>query len=200
MLTSKVFQKRKKEIFLNAKGEEKTRTHKEGLRGVLIAQVDPNDETKVLIGYSVCCKKDVFNFEFGKTLAMKRSEKMSTKKNVFWTMFSHEMIAKFNNAKRKYAAEKKIIYVEPNAVYIPSSIKHDMIEFCVRCFKYYKGKNLPEWSMNILKKHKPEILNIQKEAGDPSFLTKRIEHYTVADMICNPDDFNVNEEVIKKEK
>lgn len=103
---------------------------------------------EIIIGYSLCHKNlDKFDYVkdqnglkkikgFGLNMSMMRAKK--------WKEFSTTFICSAPQPKD----EERI----PDCVYIPQSIAKDLRQFILRCSKYYKEKNMPQWAKNYISK------------------------------------------------
>lgn len=131
--------------------------------GVLFAGVHPNAPGKVMVGFSLLHKNDKFDHVY---LGNKRPEHVPN--------FGKQVAAK---RAYKWHAYKKVIDGHMNGVDskkhkivpIPYSMKKELVKFLTRCKRYYKDKQLPEWSNYLLrssvanvttyKPDKPELLS-----------------------------------------
>ena len=107
-------------------------------RGVLLAFVDPDDDTKVSIGYSLCHKFDRFDYRMGFHLEGLGS----------WYAF--------NKAGKHRDSKSFIISTSPKhkqlpktVVKIPQTLEKVLKSFIYRCSKYYKDKELPKWAVDF---------------------------------------------------
>lgn len=129
-------------------------------KGVLYCTIDPSDEDKVIVGFSLCNKLDQFDFinnqytpGFGLELAQIRAEK--------WAKYNGYFIQ--NSWTEEEIKEEVGLYLyenpipdkdDPNAmrlVEIPPSIYRNVREFIVRCRRFFKDKNFPEWVEKVEK-------------------------------------------------
>jgi len=108
--------------------------------GVLTAGIDPTDSGKVIIGWSLCHRNDQFDY------------------------------VQINGGKRKYVPHlgtyksfrraKHLSNV--NMIECPHSIRTDFVKFLNRCSAYYKDREFPFWTKNIVYK-KEALSEIAKE-------------------------------------
>ena len=105
-------------------------------KGVMIAFVDPENESKVSIGYSLCHKRDRFDYRQGFRLeglgvlyALQKADKHRETGN---------FIISFHPVHKQYSK---------STLKIPQSISDDLKRFINRCKKYYKDKEFPEWAI-----------------------------------------------------
>lgn len=107
-------------------------------KGVLLAFVDPNDEEKVCIGYSVCHKNDQFDYRKGMRIeglgtfyALNKADKhRDTSSWVISTTKEHRQLPK-------------------TIIKIPQTISDQLQHFIYRCSCYYKDKELPPWAVQF---------------------------------------------------
>ena len=90
--------------------------------GVFIAGVHPEDETKTIIGFSLCHKYDEFD-----VVDFKR-------------MKGHG---------KNMAFVRAIRWADREEVEVPFSIRKDFKQFVRRCQKYYKDKEIVIWAFRI---------------------------------------------------
>jgi hypothetical protein len=130
------FIRTKGHIMKDSKGEDKrTKGHK---RGVLLAFIDPEDESRVCIGYSLCHKYDRFDVRqgfhiegLGTWYALNKADKYKDSvKFVISTLPKHKQLP------------SKIVK-------IPQSIAVTLQSFIYRCSKYYKDRDLPKWAVDF---------------------------------------------------
>jgi len=106
--------------------------------GVLVAGVHPQKDYKIIVGFSMCCKKDKFNWipagggrtrvdGFGKRVASKRAMK--------WEDYDRVWIGKVPDEFED----------RDGMVVIPDSISDELGNFLGRCAAYYKDKETPVW-------------------------------------------------------
>lgn len=89
--------------------------------GVLIAGISPSDPSKVIIGYSLCHKKDWYN-HFRGVHVPDYDKKLAVTRALSWM-------------------EDEKVFVE-----VPDSLEKKMQAFISRCQKYYKDKELVLWA------------------------------------------------------
>lgn len=117
-------------------------------KGVMWCGVDPDDENKVMVGFSICSALDKFDWVsdryepgFGLELAQVRADKWKDKDEYFVQLSYPEP--------ELYSDDVSIMkYVNPNTkeiLEIPPSIVKRLKTFIVRCKKYYKDKDFPVW-------------------------------------------------------
>lgn len=96
--------------------------------GFMVAGINP--ETKELsIGFTLCHKKDRYDF-VPKTIDAEDQSKMHLK-----------------GYGKMYAAERAVQWNDATMVDVPPSIRPQISKFIFRCFKYYKDKALPHWTV-----------------------------------------------------
>lgn len=102
----------------NNKGEVLTKSR----IGVLVAGISPTDQDSVVIGFSLCNKKDKYNCPGGKRV---------------------------EDFDKEAASIRAVRWQFKDTVDVPSSIQKPLDEFFKRCIKYYKDKLLPNWVLNL---------------------------------------------------
>ncbi len=132
------------------KGKGKTKPKQK--QGVMIACIDPIDNDKVIIGFSLCHlgedydKFDYLNCglerktDFGKMVAHRRAMKYATSGNAMIYGWPLDVKA-------------------PGTVYIPQTVHENLEKFVLGAYKYYKDKEFPAWVLRIYPKpveEKPE--------------------------------------------
>jgi hypothetical protein len=107
-------------------------------KGVLMAFLDPDDEEKVCIGYSVCHKNDRFDYRKGNHIPGL---------GIFYAL---------NKAKKHrdttlyiVSTRKEDRQVSKSFIKIPQSIVSDLQAFIHVCNSYYKDRKLPEWAIDF---------------------------------------------------
>lgn len=116
--------------------------------GVLVAGIHPQKDYKIIVGFSMCCKKDKFNWiatgggrtrvdGFGKRVAAKRAMKWEELESVWIGKVPEDMDIS-------------------NIVVIPDSISLELGRFLTRCASYYKDKEAPEWVTSMTVAHELE--------------------------------------------
>lgn len=121
-------------------------------KGVLIAGI--NEEKKLVIGYSLCHKSDLFDHIGGTWVSIPDG-----KGNIKEQYFGGQRRPGFGvdlAAKRAELWKDKDTYVvtgneakafpSENIVFLPESIKDQMSKFIFRCSLYYKDKDFPQWT------------------------------------------------------
>jgi len=91
--------------------------------GVLVAGLDLKDPTKICVGYSLCNKKDKFDYV--------KVEDVSIHSPGFG---------------KKLAIRRAIDWKDYVVCDVPPSILKKFMKFKSRCKKYYKGAELPHWT------------------------------------------------------
>lgn len=112
-------------------------------KGVMIAAIDPMDNERVIIGFSLCHLQfddfDAINWgmkkekDFGKKVAFRRALKW--KDRVEALVYS----------------DKKEENLD-TTVYIPQTVHESLAKFVQGCYKYYKDKIFPVWVENYFPK------------------------------------------------
>jgi hypothetical protein len=116
--------------------------------GVLVAGVHPHKDYKIIVGFSMCCKKDKYNWITtggGRTKIDGFGKKVATKRAMKWEDYDKVWIGKLPDE----------IKPDPEGlVVIPDSISVELGSFLGRCAAYYKDKEAPVWveSMTIANK------------------------------------------------
>lgn len=107
-------------------------------KGVFLAYPDPVDSYRVNIGYSLCHRRDRFDFKDGTRM----------KGLGIWHAFTKA--EKYASSDRyvvaTHARDKQL---PKSVVKIPQSMANDMARFIVRCRKFFKGKEIPPWSFSF---------------------------------------------------
>ena len=103
--------------------------------GVMIACIDPLDENKVIVGFSLCHRWDTFDHtdfgiykekDFGKLIAHRRA--MKNRDKVEYYVYSENLEENFKET-----------------VYIPYTVHEHLVKFIYDSYKYYKDKEFPLW-------------------------------------------------------
>jgi hypothetical protein len=103
--------------------------------GVMVAGFEPQDPNNVIIGVSLCHKRDKFDH------------------------VPLEKTGEFIPCPGfgiKLAESYAVAWANAASVPIPFSTKKKLNKFLNRCQKYYKGKSLPTWVWNFLLNYKPK--------------------------------------------
>jgi hypothetical protein len=133
-------------------------------KGVLFCGINPDNNDSVIIGFSLCSKRDKFDYikgqyerGFGLNLANERAEEWSDYTGYFvqnsWTEKEID----------KYYYKKEgdlLIYVNPDAksiVEVPPSIIKTLKNFIKRCKRYFQDKEFPVWVEKIEQNDPEEI-------------------------------------------
>lgn len=97
--------------------------------GFMVAGIDP-DTKDLSIGFSLCHKNDRLDF-VPKNIDVRDETKM-----------------RIDGYGKMYAADRAVRWTRNSEIVtVPTSIKKDVKKFLNRCKKYYKGKELPHWTM-----------------------------------------------------
>ena len=88
--------------------------------GVMVAGISGSG--RVVVGFSLCNKKDRYNYPGG----------------VYTPGFDKEI-----------ASQRALKWEKEQSIAVPESIKGDLIVFLSRCLKYYKGEIIPAHKFNI---------------------------------------------------
>lgn len=118
--------------------------------GVLVAGIHPHKDYKIIVGFSMCCKKDKFNWlpagggrtkvdGFGKRVASKRAMK--------WEDYDRVWIGKVPEELEN----------TDGMVVIPDSISAELGSFLGRCAAYYKDKDAPVWVESMIVANRIEL-------------------------------------------
>ena len=115
--------------------------------GVLVAGVHPQKDYKIVVGFSMCCKKDKYNWITtggGRTKIDGFGKKVATKRAMKWEDYDKVWIGEVPEE----------ITDTSDMVVIPDSISIELGRFLTRCASYYKDKEAPVWveSMTIANK------------------------------------------------
>jgi len=106
--------------------------------GVLVAGVHPQKNYKIIVGFSMCCKKDKYNWITtggGQTKIDGFGKKVATKRAMKWEDCDKVWVGKLPEE----------ITDTSNMVVIPDSISVELGSFLGRCAAYYKDKKAPVW-------------------------------------------------------
>jgi len=106
--------------------------------GVMVAGIHPNKNYKIVVGFSMCCKKDRYNWINTSRGCIKVEgfgKKIATKRAIKWEEFDLVWTGK---------VPKEMTDLS-RIVVIPESIYEHLIKFLVRCKTYYKDKEFPLW-------------------------------------------------------
>jgi hypothetical protein len=106
--------------------------------GVLVAGIHPHKDYKIIVGFSMCCKKDKYNWITtggGRTKIDGFGKKVATKRAMKWEDFDKVWIGKLPEE----------VTDTSNMVVIPDSISIELGNFLGRCAAYYKDKEAPVW-------------------------------------------------------
>lgn len=128
-------------------------------KGVLYCGLNPNDDNKVVIGFSLCNSIDQFDYingqcspGFGLELARIRAKKWAEYNGYFvQNTFTQEEIEEEGLFLYKNPIPDKD---DPDAirlVEVPPSIIKNLSNFIQRCKRYYSKKKFPEWIEGIEK-------------------------------------------------
>jgi len=123
------------------------------LKGIMVAYTNGEDDL-VRIGFSMCHPTDkwdhvegVYTPGFGKWIATRRGEKWISKK---YAVNNRELVYK----KLQYHMSDEIINKLneelKDCIIIPDSMHESLINFIVRCKKYYKDKKFPLWAEEVV--------------------------------------------------
>jgi hypothetical protein len=104
--------------------------------GVMIACIDPLDDSKVIIGFSLCHQRwDVFDHtDFG----------MFAEKD-FGKVIAHRRAMKYRDKVEYYVYSEKLEENFKETVYIPYTVHESLVKFIYDSYKYYKDKDFPLW-------------------------------------------------------
>jgi hypothetical protein len=109
-------------------------------RGVLLATLHPENENRIIIGFSMCHPNDRFNYvdglpidDWGKEMAYNRGVKIAD---------------------------------STGDIKVPVTVQCLLPKFLRRCKNYYKDKNFPAWTSNPENWIDPEATWVEKEEGD----------------------------------
>ena len=105
--------------------------------GVLFCGINPDDNQCVIVGFSLCNKRDRFDYIFGKDRCNGLGIHIAQERALQWTNHNHCFIQHLR-IHRLNANSKDIVE-------IPPSIVKDLFYFIERCKKYYKDKKFPAW-------------------------------------------------------
>ena len=121
------------------------RDHKRKPIGVMLAK---SHDGKMNIGFSLCCKRDKFNKEFGKRLAEIRAELFINAKEVIVASSISTRNMRLNIINKPTIWKKNGILQDRNeTVIIPQTIYHPLSMFISKCIYKYNGKYaLPRWT------------------------------------------------------
>jgi hypothetical protein len=125
-------------------------------KGVLWCGIDSDNEDGVVVGFSLCHSIDEFDYVngqrkpgFGLEIAKDRADK--------WRFHSEYFVQKsYSEEELEIGLQNGgiTLYINPNPstiVEIPPSVIDRLAEFLVRCKKYYKDKEFPDWCESVLK-------------------------------------------------
>jgi hypothetical protein len=107
-------------------------------KGVFLAYPDVTDDSKIAIGFSLCHRRDRFDFK----------NRMKMPGLGIWYAFGKA--EKYRNSDRVViSSDKNAKQLPRDIVKVPQSMVEDMQKFIRRCRKFYKGKELPKWTVNL---------------------------------------------------
>lgn len=115
-------------------------------KGMFLAAPHPEFDGKVIIGYSLCHKKDRFDY------------KDDVKLPGLGTWYALLKAKKYANSERfVIATDARAKQLPKPIVKIPQSMAKDLAKFIIRCRKFYKDKELPEWTINFALDQIPKL-------------------------------------------
>jgi len=112
--------------------------------GVLVAGIHPHKDYKIIVGFSMCCKKDKFNWlpaGGGRTKVDGFGKKVAAKRAMKWEDYDKVWIGKLPDEIKRDPA---------GLVLIPDSISAELGSFLGRCAAYYKDKDAPVWVESMI--------------------------------------------------
>ncbi len=123
------------------------KTKKNGRKGLMISFIDPNDEKKALIGWSLWdTKKDKYDPDLAIDIAYKRAIKWKNATQVT----RKENVKKhiLNQQFKKNILTKQGLPVPGfiNTVILAPSVCDPLLKFIHRCDSYYKNQELVKWA------------------------------------------------------
>lgn len=111
--------------------------------GVMIACIDPMDEDKAIIGFSLChAQLDDFDF-----INWGFHEKKNHGKKI-----AHRRAIKWCDCVESFIYSKKLEENFRETVYIPQTVHESLANFVFNCYKYYRDKEFPTWVENYFPK------------------------------------------------
>ncbi len=120
-----------------------SRGHK---KGSFVAVPDPEQPDKLLIGFSLCHRRDRFDF----------NGRMKLKGLGNW--YAYEKAKKYAHSDRFVIATDSTAKNLPRPIVkIPQSMAKDLARFIVRCRKFFKGKDFPDWTTNFALEQLPKL-------------------------------------------
>lgn len=122
-------------------------------KGVLYCGLDPNDDNNVVVGFSMCCSIDKFDYTgnvhvpgFGLSIAKDRAWKWTNHVDYFvQNSFGEEMIED-----ETLELNLKINPDSSQIVEIPPSLADKLKNFVERSMRYFKDKSFPEWTTQLI--------------------------------------------------
>ena len=115
---------------------EFTRNKQRQKMGVMIAAIDPTNNTKVIVGFSLTHKKwdDFDHLKFG-----------FIKEKDFGKKIAYRRALKWKDKDQSFIYSIKLETRSSAIVYIPQTVHESLACFVFGCYKYYKDKEFPQW-------------------------------------------------------